>query len=116
MLKKLYIYIPFHELIKKAPLYNKFLKDILSKKRTIEEDEPHPLNHECSALFSKQILEKAKDPGQFTIPCSIGDMNFTSPLADLGASVSIMPLAIYHKLKLKGVKTAKMTLQGTLGG
>ncbi|CAM8957056.1 unnamed protein product [Rhodiola kirilowii] len=71
MLKKLYVYIPFHELIKKAPLYNKFLKDILSKKRTIGEDEPHPLNHECSALFFKEIPEKAKDPGKFTIPCSI---------------------------------------------
>ncbi|CAM8886485.1 unnamed protein product [Rhodiola kirilowii] len=111
MLKKLYVYMPFHELSKKAPLYNKFLKDILSNKRTIEEDDPHPLNHECSALFSRQIPQKMKDPGKFTIPCSIGDMNFSSPLADLGASVSVMPLAIYHKLKLKGVKTAKMTLQ-----
>ncbi|CAM8994483.1 unnamed protein product [Rhodiola kirilowii] len=111
MLKKLYVYIPFHELIKKAPLYNKFLKEILSKKRTIEEVEPHPLNHECSALFSKQIPQKMGDPGKFTIPCSIGDMNFSSPLADLGASVSVMPLATYHKLGLKGVKSAKMTLQ-----
>ncbi|CAM8999521.1 unnamed protein product [Rhodiola kirilowii] len=111
MLKKLYVYMPFHELIKKAPLCNKFLKEILSKKRTIEEDEPHPLNHECSALFSKQIPQKMGDPGKFTIPCSIGDMNFSSPLADLGASVSVMPLAIYQKLKLNGVKTAKMTLQ-----
>ncbi|CAM8947559.1 unnamed protein product [Rhodiola kirilowii] len=111
MLKKLYVYIPFHELIKKAPLYNKFLKEILSKKRTIEEVEPHPLNHECSALFSKQIPHKMKDPGKFTIPCSIGDMNFSSQLADLGASVSVMPLATYHKLGLKGVKSAKMTLQ-----
>ncbi|CAM8978380.1 unnamed protein product [Rhodiola kirilowii] len=55
MLTNLYVYIPFHELIKKAPLYNKFLKEILSKKRTIEEDDSHLLNHECSALFSKQI-------------------------------------------------------------
>ncbi|CAM8893994.1 unnamed protein product [Rhodiola kirilowii] len=111
MLKKLYVYIPFHELIKKAPLYNKFLKEILSKKRTIEEDDPQSLNHECSALFSKQIPQKMGDPGKFTIPCSIGDMNFTSPLADLGASVSVKPLATYHELGLKGVKSAKMTLQ-----
>ncbi|CAM8972960.1 unnamed protein product [Rhodiola kirilowii] len=111
MLKKLYVYMPFHELIKKAPLYNKFLKEILYNKRTIEEDDPHLLNHECSALFSKQIPQMVKDPGKFTIPCSIGDMNFTSPLADLGASVSVMPLATYHKLGLKGVKSAKMTLQ-----
>ncbi|CAM8932134.1 unnamed protein product [Rhodiola kirilowii] len=111
MLKKLYVYLPFHELMKKAPLYNKFLKEVLSNKRTIEEDDPHPPNHDCSALFSKKIPQKAKDPGKLTIPCSIGDMNFTSPLADLGASVSVMPLATYHKLGLKAVKSAKMTLQ-----
>ncbi|CAM8962357.1 unnamed protein product [Rhodiola kirilowii] len=111
MLRKLYVYMPFHELIKKAPLYNKFLREILSNKRTIEENDPQSLNHECSAFFLKKIPQKVKDPGQFTIPCSIGDMNFTSPLADLGASVSIMPLAIYHELGLKGVKSAKMTLQ-----
>ncbi|CAM8957067.1 unnamed protein product [Rhodiola kirilowii] len=111
MLKRLYVHLPFCELIKKAPLYNKFLKEILSNKRTIEEDDPHPLNHECSALFSKQIPQKEKDPGKFNIPCSIGDMNFTSSLANLGASVSFMPLATYYKLGLKGVKSAKMTLQ-----
>ncbi|CAM8917490.1 unnamed protein product [Rhodiola kirilowii] len=60
MLKKLYVYMPFHELIKKAPLYNMFLKEILSNKRTIEEDDPHPLNHECSALFSK-LINSPKD-------------------------------------------------------
>ncbi|CAM8930774.1 unnamed protein product [Rhodiola kirilowii] len=32
MLKTIYVYMPFHELIKKAPLYNKFLKEILSKR------------------------------------------------------------------------------------
>ncbi|CAM8981998.1 unnamed protein product [Rhodiola kirilowii] len=108
-------HLPFHELMKKAPLYNKFLREVLSNKRTIEKDDPHPLNHDCSALFSKKIPQKAKDLGKFTIPCSIGDMNFTSPLADLGVSVSIMPLATYHKLGLKGVKSAKMKLQLTDG-
>ncbi|CAM8968983.1 unnamed protein product [Rhodiola kirilowii] len=111
MQKKLYVYFPFYVLIKKAPLYNKFLKEILSNKRTIEEDDPNPLNHECSALFSTQVSQKAKDPRKFTIPYSIGAMNFRSPLANLGASVSVMPLDTYEKLGLKGIKSTKMTLQ-----
>ncbi|CAM8922411.1 unnamed protein product [Rhodiola kirilowii] len=62
-LKKLYVHLPFLELISKAPRYSKFLKEILFNKRKIEEDDSHPLNHECSALFSKQIPLKMKDPG-----------------------------------------------------
>ncbi|CAM8956969.1 unnamed protein product [Rhodiola kirilowii] len=111
ILKRLYVHMPFVDLVSKAPLYNKFLKEILSNKRKIEEDESHPLNHECSALFSKQIPLKMKDPGRFTIPCSIGAMSFEHPLADLGASVNVMPLATYHKLGLEGMKATKMALQ-----
>ncbi|CAM8987896.1 unnamed protein product [Rhodiola kirilowii] len=109
--KRLYVHMPFVDLVSKAPLYNKFLKEILSNKRKIEEDESHPLNHECRTLFSKQIPLKMKDPGRFTIPCSIGAMSFEHPLADLGASVNVMPLATYHKLGLEGMKATKMALQ-----
>ncbi|CAM8978681.1 unnamed protein product [Rhodiola kirilowii] len=52
-----------------------------------------------------------KDPDGFTIPCSIGAMSFEHPLADLGASVSVMPLDTYHKLGLEGMKATKMSLQ-----
>ncbi|CAM8925982.1 unnamed protein product [Rhodiola kirilowii] len=58
-----------------------------------------------------QIPLKMKDPCRFTIPCSIGAMSFEHPLADLGASVSVMPLATYYKLGLEGMKATKMTLQ-----
>ncbi|CAM8945271.1 unnamed protein product [Rhodiola kirilowii] len=111
MLKKLYVTLPFHEVITQNPTYGKFLKDILSSRRVIEESNMVALNHECSALFSKQIPLKMKDPGRFTIPCSIGAMSFEHPLADLGASVSVMPLATYYKLGLEGMKATKVTLQ-----
>ncbi|CAM8982217.1 unnamed protein product [Rhodiola kirilowii] len=65
---------------------------------TIDEDDPHPLNHECSALFSKQIPQKIGYPGKFTIPCSIGDMSFSNPLADLGASA---PLGLVENVPIK---------------
>ncbi|CAM8975034.1 unnamed protein product [Rhodiola kirilowii] len=76
MLKKLYVTLPFHEVITQNPTYAKFLKDIVSSRRVIEESSMVALNHECSALFSKQIPLKMKDPGRFTIPCSIGPMSF----------------------------------------
>ncbi|CAM8915699.1 unnamed protein product [Rhodiola kirilowii] len=111
MLKKLYVTLPFHEVIAQNPIYAKFLKDIASGRRVIEESSMVALNHECSALFSEQIPLKMKDPGRFTIPCSIGAVSFEHPLADLGASVSVMPLATFYKLGLEGMKATKMVMQ-----
>ncbi|CAM8996676.1 unnamed protein product [Rhodiola kirilowii] len=111
MLKKLYVTLPFHEVITQNPIYAKFLKDIVSGRRVFEEPSMVALNHECSALFSEQIPLKMKDPGRFTIPCSIGAASFEHPLADLGASVSVMPLAIYYELGLGGMRDTKMVMQ-----
>ncbi|KAL9667076.1 hypothetical protein QQ045_001423 [Rhodiola kirilowii] len=54
---------------------------------------------------------KMQDPGQFTIPCSIGATSFEHTLADLGASVSVMPLATYYELGLEGMRATKMAMQ-----
>ncbi|CAM8931369.1 unnamed protein product [Rhodiola kirilowii] len=80
-------------------------------RKKIEEDESYTLNHDCSALFSSHIPLKRKDLGRFTIPCTIGATCFDNPLADFGASVSVMPLATYHMLGLEGMKATRMTLQ-----
>ncbi|XP_078155508.1 uncharacterized protein LOC144551425 [Carex rostrata] len=72
-LKKLNITIPFTEAITHMPAYAKFLKDILSNKRSIEEVGTVSLNEECSALFLNKLPPKLKDPGSFAIPCIIGD-------------------------------------------
>ncbi|CAM8927810.1 unnamed protein product [Rhodiola kirilowii] len=114
MLKKLYVTLPFHEVITQNPTYAKFLKDIVSSRRVIEESSMVALNHECSALFSKQIPQDER-PRPIHHSCSIGAMNFEHPLADIGASVSVMPLATYYKLGLEGMKATKMTLQLTNG-
>ncbi|CAM8948034.1 unnamed protein product [Rhodiola kirilowii] len=111
ILKKLYVTLPFHEVITQNPTYAKFLKDIMSGRRVIEESSMVALNHECSALFSEQIPLKMKDSGRFTSPCSIGAVSFEHPLADLGASVSVMPLATYYKLGLEGMRATKMVMQ-----
>jgi hypothetical protein len=36
----------------------------------------------------------------FTIPCTIGNMRFEKAMADLGASINVMPYSIYASLKL----------------
>ena len=91
--------------------YVKFLKDILSKKRRLGEFETVALTQECSALFKKNIPAKMKDPGSFTLPCSIGGMDVGQALCDLGASINLMPLSIYKKLGIGEAKPTTITLQ-----
>ncbi|KAJ9539035.1 hypothetical protein OSB04_031768 [Centaurea solstitialis] len=82
--KQLHINIPLVEAIEQMPNYAKFLKDILSKKKKLTEYETIALTKECSAFVTNKILPKLKDPGSFTIPCSIGSKTIGKALCDLG--------------------------------
>ncbi|XP_074342000.1 uncharacterized protein LOC141679397 [Apium graveolens] len=52
-----------------------------------------------------------KDPGSFTIPCTIGELSFDKCLYDLGASINLMPLSVFRKLGLPDPKPTNMSLQ-----
>ncbi|XP_031105377.1 uncharacterized protein LOC116010213 [Ipomoea triloba] len=66
---------------------------------------------ECSAILHKNVPRKLKDPGSFTIPCNIGGTTFNRALADLGASINLMPFALYRQLKLGTLKPTRMSIQ-----
>ncbi|XP_021664989.1 uncharacterized protein LOC110653585 [Hevea brasiliensis] len=91
--------------------YAKFLKDILSKKRRLEDYETIALTEECSAILQKKLPPKLKDLGSFSIPCLIGNMNIDKALCDLGASVSLMPLSICKKHDMGELKPTTISLQ-----
>ncbi|KAJ9158607.1 hypothetical protein P3X46_024172, partial [Hevea brasiliensis] len=58
-----------------------------------------------------ELPPKLKDPGSFSIPCHIGDISIDKALCDLGASVSLMPLSIYEKMKIGEMKPTTISLQ-----
>jgi hypothetical protein len=66
---------------------------------------------ECSAAILNKLPEKKKDPGCPTIDCSIGNQYFNNALCDLGASVSVMPAAVYHKLDHSALEQTSLCLQ-----
>ncbi|XP_052198364.1 uncharacterized protein LOC127805652 [Diospyros lotus] len=70
--KKLHINIPFADALAQMPSYMKFMKEILSNKRKLEEHETVNLTEECLAILQKKLPPKLKDPGSFSIPCTIG--------------------------------------------
>ncbi|KAJ9558642.1 hypothetical protein OSB04_013256 [Centaurea solstitialis] len=109
--KQLHINIPLVEALEQMPSYVKFLKDILNKKRRLGEFEIVALTKECSALLTNKIRQKLKDPGSFTIPCSIGGKEVGHALCDLGASINLMPLSIFKKLGIGEARPTTVTLQ-----
>ncbi|GJY57778.1 hypothetical protein Tco_0457670 [Tanacetum coccineum] len=58
------------------------------------------MNERCSAVLLNKLPSKEKDPGSFTIPYDIGQLHIDNALADLGASISLMPYTMYKKLGL----------------
>ncbi|GKD47738.1 reverse transcriptase domain-containing protein [Tanacetum coccineum] len=70
-----------------------------------------PLNENCSAMLLKKLPEKLGDPGKFLIPCEFPGIEICHALADLGASINLMPLSIWKRLSLPELSPTKMTLE-----
>ncbi|GKC84789.1 hypothetical protein Tco_1140506 [Tanacetum coccineum] len=98
--------------------------------KAVYDDKEPPLNneinepHEVSFVFadrtyqekgvSSKILScqqppKELNPGNFTLPCTIGSLNFYA-MADLGASINVIPISIFEHLKLSNLKETDMTV------
>ena len=80
------------------PHYAKFMKDIISKKRKLDEGGVVYLSATCSAIIQKNMPQKMKDLGSFTIPCIIGNHEFGKALCDSGASINLMPFPVVKRL------------------
>ena len=109
--QKLEISMPFTKVVTQMPLYAKFLKEILSKKRRFAEEGIVNLTATCSAVIKKNLPEKMKDPGSFTIPCTIGGFEIQKALCDSGASINLIPLSVARKLSLGELTPTTVTLQ-----
>ncbi|GJZ12732.1 hypothetical protein Tco_0547962 [Tanacetum coccineum] len=110
-LKKIKSNRPFLKEIRQSNEYPKFMKDLVANKPLTMENEDIRINRRCSALLLNQLPPKEKDPGSFILPCSIGRLDFNNALADLGASISIMPFSMYKRLGIGKLETIKMNIE-----
>ncbi|XP_070003087.1 uncharacterized protein [Nicotiana sylvestris] len=69
------------------------------------------VTHRVSSIIATSTVQKKEDPGAFTIPCTIGAHDFARALCDNGASINLMPLAIYKKAGLGMPRPTSMRLQ-----
>ena len=72
--------------------YDKFLKDLCTKKRNIHIQKKVFLTENVSSILQHKISLKYKYPSSPTISCSIGNHTIENALLDLGASVNLLPL------------------------
>ncbi|XP_057535202.1 uncharacterized protein LOC130813388 [Amaranthus tricolor] len=110
VLSKLEINISFIDAIKEMPSYAKFLKEVLSNKRKLPEISVETLRGECNIILECKVPKKEADHESFTIPVKFGEVLVNKALADLGASVSIMPLSLFKRINAK-IKPTRMSLQ-----
>nr|GEW61800.1 hypothetical protein [Tanacetum cinerariifolium] len=84
---------------------------LLNNKDKLIELTKTPLNENCSAVVLKKLPEKLGDPGRFPIPCDFLEFDNCLALADLGASINLMPFSIWKKLRLPTLNDTKMVLE-----
>ncbi|XP_070019969.1 uncharacterized protein [Nicotiana sylvestris] len=110
ILKQLSVNIPFVEAFQEMLGFTKYLKDLITKKKTTM-NEVVNVTHQVSSIIATTTVQKKEHPGAFSIPCTIGARDFARALCDNGASINLMPLAIYKQAGLGMPRPTSMRLQ-----
>ncbi|GJR87310.1 reverse transcriptase domain-containing protein [Tanacetum coccineum] len=93
------------------PKFASMFKSLLNNKEKLFDLAKTPVNENCSAVILKKLPEKLGDPGKFLIPCDFPEIVECLALADLGASINLMPLSIWKKLSLPELTPTRMILE-----
>nr|GEW18054.1 ribonuclease H-like domain-containing protein [Tanacetum cinerariifolium] len=106
----LHINITLADALILIPKYHKMLKVLISNKEKLLELANTPLDENCSAVTLKKLPEKLGDPGKFLIPCGFSELKCKA-LADLDASINLMPLSVWKNLGLPELISTQITLE-----
>ncbi|XP_042027118.1 uncharacterized protein LOC121774284 [Salvia splendens] len=97
MFKDVDVKIPLLTALKMPPI-SKFIKDYLAGK--VNEEGRLITDENVSVVIQRSDLpSKNIDPGMFTFPISIGDIQVEHAMCDLGTSINVLPYSIYRKLR-----------------
>nr|GEZ32955.1 reverse transcriptase domain-containing protein [Tanacetum cinerariifolium] len=109
--RDLHFELSFADALIHMPKFATMFKKLLNNKDKLIELTKMPLNKNCSVVVLKKLPEKLGDPGRFLIPCDFTGLDNCLALADLGASINLMPLSIWKKLRLPTLNDMKMVLE-----
>ncbi|GKB09820.1 reverse transcriptase domain-containing protein [Tanacetum coccineum] len=109
--QRLHFDLSFADALLHMPKFASTFKSLLSNKEKLFKLENTPFNENCSAVLLKKLPEKLGDSGRFLIPCDFPELDKCLALADLGASINLMPLSVWKKLSLLELTPTRMTLK-----
>lgn len=95
------------------PKYVKFIKEAIFGKKRLEDISSVMMNKECSTILNskEKLSEKLTNPRSFTIPCTLVGLTVYRALANLGASINLIPLDFFKKLGVGESKPTRMSIQ-----
>nr|GEU70605.1 reverse transcriptase domain-containing protein [Tanacetum cinerariifolium] len=111
MIRAVRINVPLIDVLAEMPNYGKFIKELISNKHKIKKISAAFLSDESSAMIQNKVPSKLEDPESFLIPCNFNKTFSYNALADLGASINLMPYSLYAKLSLETLKPTKMSVR-----
>ncbi|GJV39394.1 reverse transcriptase domain-containing protein [Tanacetum coccineum] len=111
MIQVVRINIPLINALAGMPNYGKFIKELVRNKHKLEQISSAFLSDESSAMIQNKVPPRLGDPVSFLIPCTFGKTFSCIALADLGASINLMPYSLYAKLSLETLKPTKMSVR-----
>ncbi|GKD22566.1 reverse transcriptase domain-containing protein [Tanacetum coccineum] len=105
--QRLHFDISFADALLYMPKFASTFKSLLSNKEKLFELASTLLNENCSAMLLKKLPEKLGDPGKFLILCDFLKLDECLALADLGASINLMPLSVWKHLSLSELTSTR---------
>nr|GEW27257.1 reverse transcriptase domain-containing protein [Tanacetum cinerariifolium] len=103
--------ISFTDALILMPKFSSTLKALIGNKEKLSEMARTPMNEHCSAVILNKLPRKLGDLDKFLIPCEFPGMDEYLALADLGASINLMPLFVWEGLSLSKLTSTCMTLE-----
>ncbi|GJS13330.1 reverse transcriptase domain-containing protein [Tanacetum coccineum] len=94
MFRNLHFELSFADALLHMPKFAPMFRKLLNNKKKIIDLIKTPVNENCSAVILKKFPKKLGDLGRFLIPCDFPEMDECLALADLCASINLMPFSI----------------------
>ncbi|GJW12401.1 reverse transcriptase domain-containing protein [Tanacetum coccineum] len=109
--RELHFELSFADALLHMPKFALMFKSLLNNKEKLFDLAKTPVNENCLAVILKKLPKKLGDPGKFLTPCDFPELVDCLALADLGASINLMPFSIWEKLSLPELTPTQMILE-----
>ncbi|GKE68210.1 reverse transcriptase domain-containing protein, partial [Tanacetum coccineum] len=103
--------LSFADTLLHMPKFAPMFRKLLNKKDKVIDLVKTPVNENFLAVILKKFPKKCRDPGRFLIPYDFPEMDKCLDLANLGASINLMPLSIWKKLNIPDLTKTRMILE-----